>query len=284
MQLALGETTHRGAGVAEQQAPGAVAVEQFADQPTAGVDIAIGGCRQQRFALGTEELVDGLVRALGQPALVEQFLHGFGDRLVAGAFGAEGFQIMEAIGIEQAQAGEVAFLAQLLRGGGQQQHARNDFGELLDQPVLGAGVFRVPDQVVRLVHHQQVPTGGEGGILGALVVLQPFQRDQGQLGVFEGVAGIALDEAFVVEQRDFQVEATAHLHQPLMLEVFRHQDEYTLGAAGEQLTMDHQTGFDGLAQAHFVGQQYPRRDAIGDFTGDVQLVRDGLCTCAAQAP
>ena len=48
--------------------------------------------------------------------------------------------------------------------------------------------------------------------------------------------------------------------------------------------MDYQAGFDGLAQAHFVGQQYPRRDTVGDFPGDVQLVRDRLRTHATQAP
>lgn len=48
--------------------------------------------------------------------------------------------------------------------------------------------------------------------------------------------------------------------------------------------MDHQTGFDGFPQTHFVRQQNPRRDTVGDFTGDVQLVRDRLRTHAAQAP
>ncbi|MOA12112.1 hypothetical protein D3C78_1320810 [compost metagenome] len=48
--------------------------------------------------------------------------------------------------------------------------------------------------------------------------------------------------------------------------------------------MDHQAGFDGFAQAHFVGQQNPWRDTVGDFAGNVQLVRDRLRTHAAQAP
>ncbi len=48
--------------------------------------------------------------------------------------------------------------------------------------------------------------------------------------------------------------------------------------------MDDQAGFDGLAQAHFVGQQYARGDAVSDFLGDVQLVRDGLRTHATEAP
>ncbi|MND53159.1 hypothetical protein D3C80_441890 [compost metagenome] len=48
--------------------------------------------------------------------------------------------------------------------------------------------------------------------------------------------------------------------------------------------MDHQAGFDGFAQAHFVGQQNPWRDTVGDFAGNVQLVRDRLRTHAAQTP
>jgi hypothetical protein len=142
----------------------------------------------------------------------------------------------------------------------------------------------VPDQVVGFVDHHQVPAGGEQRVLGLFVVDQPFQGDQRQLGVFERVGGIAFDEAFFVEQRDLQVEAAAHFHQPLVLQVFRHQDQHAVGAARQQLAMDHQAGFDGLAQAHFVGQQNARRDAVGDFAGDVQLVGDRLRAHAAQAP
>jgi hypothetical protein len=191
---------------------------------------------------------------------------------------------METVRVEQAQTGEVAVLAQLLRGCGQQQHARNGFGELLDQRVLRAGLLFVPHQVVRFVDHQQIPTGREQRVLGLLVVHQPFQCNQRELGVFERVGGIAFDEALFVEQCDLQVEAAAHFHQPLVLQVFRHQDQHAVGAAREQLAMDHQTGFDGFAQAHFVSQQNPWRDTVGDFTGDVQLVRDRLRTHAAQAP
>ena len=48
--------------------------------------------------------------------------------------------------------------------------------------------------------------------------------------------------------------------------------------------MDYQTGFDGFTQAHFIRQQYAWRDAVGDFTGNVQLVRDRLRAHAPQAP
>lgn len=48
--------------------------------------------------------------------------------------------------------------------------------------------------------------------------------------------------------------------------------------------MNHQAGFDGLAQAHFVGQQDARSDTVGHFAGDVQLVGDRLSASTAQAP
>ncbi len=69
-----------------------------------------------------------------------------------------------------------------------------------------------------------------------------------------------------------------------MLEVFRDQDQHAAGAARQQLAMDHQTGFDGFTQAHFVGQQNAWRNAVCNFTSDVQLVGDRLCAHATQAP
>ncbi|MDT4791933.1 hypothetical protein FQZ97_243870 [compost metagenome] len=284
VQLALGEALHGGAGVAEQHAAGAVAVEQFADQARAGVFIAAFHGGQQFVAGGAEEAMDGRAGVRGEAAVVDQFLHGFGDRAVLAAFVAEGFQVVETVRIEQAQAREVAVQAKLFRRRGEQQDARDHLGQLFDQLIFAAGLFRMPDQVMGLVHHQQVPAGGEQGILGALVFPQPFQRHQGELAVLEGVAGVAFDEALAVEQRDFQVEAPAHFHQPLVLQVFRHQDQHAAGAAGEQLAMDHQAGLDGLAQAHFVGEQDARGDAVGHFAGDVQLVGDRLGAGAAKAP
>ncbi len=284
MQLALGETLHRGAGVAKQHAAGAVTVQQFTHQACAGFAVAVVDRGQQGFAFVAEETVDGLVRLGRQAAFIHQFLHGFGHRAVVLALGAEGREVVETVRVQQAQAGEVAVLAQLFRGCGQQQHAGNGLCQLFHQGVFRADLVFVPHQVVGFVHHHQVPAGGEQRVLGFLVVHQPLQGHQGQLGVFERVAGIAFDKAFFIEQCHLQVEAPAHLYQPLVLEVFRYQDQHPAGATREQLAMDHQAGLDGLAQAHFVRQQDPRRDAVGDFTGNVQLVGDGLGAHATQAP
>ncbi len=155
---------------------------------------------------------------------------------------------------------------------------------MLDQGVFGADLVFMPYQVVRFVDHQQVPTGSEQRVLGLFVLDQPFQRHQRQLRILERVAGIALDEPLGVEQGYLQVEAPAHFHQPLVLQVLRHQDQHAAGAAREQLAVNHQAGFDGLAQAHFVGQQNTWGAAVGHFTGDVQLVCDRLRAAAAQPP
>ncbi len=80
-----------------------------------------------------------------------------------------------------------------------------------------------------------------------------------------------------------QVEAAQHLHQPLVLQGFRHHDQHALGAAGEQLLMDDHAGFDGFAEAHFIRQQDARRMAMAHVMGDVQLVGDQAGALAAQA-
>ncbi len=71
-----------------------------------------------------------------------------------------------------------------------------------------------------------------------------------------------------------QVEAAQHLDQPLVLQGLGQQDEHAMCAAGEQLLMDDHARFDGLAQAHFVGQQYARGVAVTHFMGYIELVRD----------
>jgi len=124
VQLALREALHRGAGVAEQYAAGAVAVEQLAHQARAGFGVAIVDGGEQRFTFVAEETLDGGVRGRGETALVQQFLHRFGHRAIVLAFGAERLQIVETVRVQQAQAREVAVLAQLFRGSGEQQHAR----------------------------------------------------------------------------------------------------------------------------------------------------------------
>ncbi len=231
VQLALREALDRRTGVTEQDATGAVAVQQFADQACAGLAVAVADRRQQGFAFGTQEALDGGVGLGRQAAFVEQFLHGFSHWSVILALGAEGRQVVETVRVEQAQAREVTVLAKLLGGGGEQQHARDHLGQLLDQAVFGTDLIFVPDQVVGLVDYHQVPASSKQCVLGLFVVDQPFQCNQRKLGILERVAGVAFDKALGIEQGYLQVEAAAHFHQPLVLQVFRHQDQHAAGAA-----------------------------------------------------
>ena len=73
------------------------------------------------------------------------------------------------------------------------------------------------------------------------------------------------------------------MNQPLVQQGFRHDHEHAAGEAVDQLLLQNQAGFDGLAQAHFVGQHHPWRIARRDFRGDVKLVGNQIGAPAAQA-
>ncbi len=66
-------------------------------------------------------------------------------------------EIVEAVWIEQAQTGEMAFKTELLRGCGQQQHPRHLGRQLFNRQILAAGRGFAPDQMVSFIHHQQIP-------------------------------------------------------------------------------------------------------------------------------
>ncbi len=178
----------------------------------------------------------------------------------------------------------MAVLAELLRGRGEQQDAGNDLRQLLDQRVFGADLVLVPDQVVGFVDHQQVPAGGEQGVLGAFVFLQPLQGDQGQLGVLEGIAGIAFGEALLSNRATCRLKrrriSTNHWcwrfsGTRISTRPARPESNWRWMIRPASMV---------LLQAHFVGQQDARRHAVGDFAGDVQLVGDRLGAGAAEAP
>ena len=66
-------------------------------------------------------------------------------------FGKIALEVVVAVRVEQTQPREVAFHAQLFRGGGQQQQGRNAFGERGNRRVGWTRRRRAPGQVVRLV-------------------------------------------------------------------------------------------------------------------------------------
>ncbi len=266
VQVALGETGNRGAGVAVEHAAGAMPVEQLAHQAVTRGRRFIAALVQRGEQWGgavTEPAGDGVAVFVAELILFKQVLHGFGDGLIALRFLDEVLQTVKAIRVEQSQARKVAGLAELLRGGGEQQHGRRLAGQSVDQGVLGARVVLVPDQVMSFVYHQQVPVGLQQIVLCGGVLQQKLQRHQRQLLFLEGVALCAV-AAVGVEQGELQVEAAAHFHQPLVLQVLRHHDQHPANAAGLQLAVQNQARLDGLAQAYLVGQQDAGRHAVGD--------------------
>ena len=188
--------------------------------------------------------------------------------------GQEGVIIIETLGIQQAQAGKVTLMAQLIRGGGQQQHTGDLLGQGFDDLIGAAGGRLTPLQMVRLVHHQQIPLGLMDLIEAGPLLAQPVQAADHQLFAVEGIVGFVcgLDAALLIKQGKMQVEAPTHLDEPLVLQGLGHQDQHPLGATAQQLLVNDHAGLDGLTQPHFVGQQYPRRMALAHFPGDVQLM------------
>ena len=140
--------------------------------------------------------------------------------------------------------------------------------------------------MVRLVHDQQVPLTFNGLGQALRVLLEQLQAAQHQLLRMERVVPLArlLDRAaaLLVEDAESQVEAAQQLHQPLMHQRIGHQDQHPVGASGEQLVMQDQTGLDGLAQADLVRQQHPGGGPIGHFMGDIELVGDQIDASAGQ--
>ena len=69
-----------------------------------------------------------------------------------------------------------------------------------------------------------------------------------------------------------------------MYQAFRHDQHDPVCASGEQLAVDDQAGFDGLAQTYFVRQQHAGRHPVGDLMANMQLVGNGRNARAAQPP
>ena len=189
---------------------------------------------------------------------------------------------MEAVRVKQTQTGKVTGLAQLFRGRCQQQYRRCAPGKAFNQCVLFAWLLFVPDQVMRFIDNEHVPVGLVQIVPCLVVFQQELQRDQCQLGLLEGVV-FGTVAAVGIEQCELQIEATAHLDQPLMLQVLRYDDQHATDAAGLQLAMQDQAGFDGFAQTHFVSQQHAWRHAVGNVAGDMQLMADRLGAYSGQA-
>ncbi len=265
---------HR-AAVAEHDPPGTVPVHQLPQRGGARLGVAARrGRRRFRAEQAFQFRQVGVRRPLagieprGQPR----------QREILRTFALECLQIVVARRIEQAQPREVSAAAELLRGGGEQQHARSTAGQRIHQLVLAARRFRRPGQMVRLVDYQQVPAGLQRGLRALAPAGEETQVGDHHLLVEEWIAPIAgrFDRlrALLVEDREVEIEATAQLDEPLINQRLGQQHQHAPGAPGGDQTRDHGAGFDRLAQAHLVGQQHARRPPLAGNLGHPQLVRD----------
>ncbi len=203
-------------------------------------------------------------------------MRGAGDLTIGLLLGEEGVVVVETLGVEQAQTGKVALVAQLIRGGGQEQHARHLFGQRFHHFIGSARRLFAPLQMVCFIDNQQIPLGFQYLLEATTLLAQEIEAADHQLFGLEGVfrIGECLDAALLVKQGEVQVETAQHLDQPLVLERLGQQDQHPMGTAGEQLLMNDHARFDGFAQTNLIGQQYARGVAVTHLVGNIELVRD----------
>jgi hypothetical protein len=273
--LALGESGERGAGVAEHDASGSEGVEQFVDEGLARAGIAAGegvAVVSDAGRFGAEQFAIGG----GEWGAIEEAVDGFGDALVVVGFLAVGFEVCVAVGVEQAEAGEVAFGPELLRGGGEQEEARDARGEGLDEGILGAWGEGMPGEVMGLIDDEQIPPGLERLFGPAGLGAEEGEAAEDELAIEEGI-GIGLGgfdrlAAFGVKEAEEQVEAAPEFDKPLVDEAFWNQNQNAGGSPREVESVQDEAGLDGFPQTHLVGQKHPGEESGGDFGGDVDLV------------
>ena len=136
-------------------------------------------------------------RGLGQ---FLESIDGLGHRHVVLLLLFEALDIVVALGIQQAQAREVALQPHLFWRGGEQQQARDLRGELFHALVAGAAAFWAPVQVMCFIDNQQVEAAGQGLVLAMNVGEQPALAGQHELGALERV-GAAVGLALVLVQQ-----------------------------------------------------------------------------------
>ena len=149
----------------------------------------------------------------------QQQRHGVRHRAIVLLFFDKLREIVEAVRVQQTQTREVALHTELFRRRGQQQYARHAFGQLFNRLIFAARRVFAPDQVMSFIHHQQIPLGVAQMLKALLVAAHKIQRADNQLFSIERVVGFMLGfgVTLVVKQREAQVEAAQHLHQPLVL-------------------------------------------------------------------
>ena len=187
-------------------------------------------------------------------------------------------EIMEPRRVQQPQAREVAGHSQLLRRRGEQQEIGRFPAEGFDHRVVTADRVRRPAEMMGLVDDDHIPAGIKRLLEPLFIPGEETPAREDELVVEEriGLRVGRLDRgaAFLVEDVEPEIEPPQQLHEPLVHQRIRHEDQHTLGAAREDQPMEDEAGFDRFAQAHFIRQQHAWQKPPGHFRRDVELVRD----------
>ena len=169
----------------------------------------------------------------------------------------------------------------------QQQQPGRVLAKGIDQLVLRARRLRSPAQMVRFIDNYDVPARLDREVPVPFTAGEKGGTAKNQLLIEKRIsARRPVDHSGatrLVVNAEPHVESAIKLEKPLVDERVRHQDKHARRQAVEVQAMDDQPGLDGLAEPDLIGQQDPRDRSIGDFVGDIDLMRDQVDTAANKA-
>ena len=179
---------------------------------------------------------------------------------------------------EQLQQPEESVGIVLERRGAQEQDVAAEGRDRRDRTPAGlARVARRAAESLCFVHDEQIDSRSHR-LVGQLWSLdQHFERDHDATVCVEGVevgTEIAghVGEALRIEEREHLVVLPPELTQPLHGERIRCDHETAIDLPGVHEAIQDERGLDGLAEAHFVGEQPPHGIAGARALRDVELM------------
>src|SRR5690606_21942881 len=117
-------------------------------------------------------------------------------------------------------------------------------------------------QAVRFVKHNQIPSDGLD--VGSFGLGELIRADDRAIGIVKGQRFSVLTQGVVAlgfEDQALQVELVLQFLVPLLTQVGRNNDQNTAAAFGPAHRYN-KTSLNGLAEADFVGENYPARERV----------------------
>src|SRR5687767_3464290 len=141
-------------------------------------------------------------------------------------------QVVKPVRIQQAQAGEMAGHAELFRSRGQKQETGSLAGKRLDQSVFRTDGLGRPRKMMRFIDDEDVPAGSDGLFDSPLARREQTDAAQYKLviekRIFLGIESFDGPAPLFIEDVEPEIETAKQLHEPLMDERVRHEDEHPL--------------------------------------------------------